>query len=240
MDTNTKTKPRRRVANKTRYQKNQATKKKAREHREVRAVSRKQRSYVRSQISEFPSFFWDDQPCRSVLIILHDGTEADRILFQVNNIGKGHIYLSLPTINLQDLGTKEPVNTEGWIDAVKTYARDHYGVEPRFAHEFRDFILLSNCKLVESVSGLSPVMVYAFKRWHWDRFEDWAFLNGNATCTYTGKQLKEYIKVHGDVAKIHLRHETLERVFYYRLMSGRMTEFHDEEEKPQGGEQNAG
>ncbi len=237
METN---KPRRRVVNKSRYQKNQATKKKAREHREVRSVSRNARSYVRSQISQFPRTFWDDEPNRSMLIILHDSKETDRVLLQVNDIGKGNLYLSLPIMNEDELGPEAKKDTLSWIQAVKDYARLHYGVEPSFVHKARDYVLLSNCKLVEPMSGLCPVMVYAFKRWHWDRYGDVAYLNGNSTCTYSGKQLKEFIKVHGDVAKVYLRHETLEKIFNYRLMSGRLTEFRDEEEKPQGGEENAG
>lgn len=233
------TKPRRRVANKMQHQKNQADKKKAREHREVRAVSRKERSYVRSQIDQFPKTYYTDQPYRRVLIILHDSVETDRILFQVNNIGKGNLYLALPIMNEEDLGLDAKKDIESWMQAVKDYARVNYGVEPSFVHEASTFVLLSNCKFVEPISGLSPITVRPFERWHWDYFEDVAFLDGGGTGMYSGKQIKEYFQVHGDLAKVYLRHETLEVIFQYRLLSGRMTEFHDEEPQ-QGGEQNAG
>ena len=232
-------KPRRRVANKAQHQKNQAAKKKAREHREVRSVSRSARSYVRTQVAKIPNPLWHFSQ-RKVLIILHDGKNADSILFQVNNIGKGNIYLSAPVMDLKDLGTDAPVNSKKWIDAVKVYTRTHFGIEPHFAHDTENYLLLTNCKLVERMTGLSPVTVWPFARWHWCDGYDAAYLNGPDTHTYTGKQLKEFIKIRGDVAKIHMRQDTLGIVFQYRLMSGRLTEFHDEEPKStqEGGAEN--
>ena len=235
-------KPRRRVANKMRYQKNQAVKKKARHHREVRSVSRSERSYVRTQIAKFPNPMWGFDSRRKALIVLHDNKETDRILFQVNNIGRGNLYLSLPIMDLNDLDTDAPVNSKEWVDAAKAYAKAHFGVEPRYVHDTDNYVLFTRCKLVERMTGLSPITVQSFERWYWERWGDVAFLTGNSTYTYCGKQLKEFIVVNGDVAKIYMRHESLEKVFNYRLMSGRLTEFHDEESKPaeEGGEENAG
>ncbi|MBO4855355.1 hypothetical protein J5500_03060, partial [Candidatus Saccharibacteria bacterium] len=134
-------KPRRRVANKARYQKNQATKKKAREHRQVRSTSRDTRSYVRSQIAKFPNTFYHNQPYRKLVIILNDDKKTDRVLLQVHDIGKGNLYLALPIMNMKDLHTDAPRNSDGWVKAIKSYARAHYGVEPSFAHDVGDYIL---------------------------------------------------------------------------------------------------
>ena len=239
METN---KPRRRVVNKSRYQKNQATKKKAREHREVRSVSRSARSYVRTQVAKFPNPLWAFNSQRKVLIVLHDNKETDRILLQVDNIGKGNLYLSLPIMDLKDLGTDAPVNSKEWIDAVIAYSKAHFGVEPNFAHDTDGYVLLTNSKLLERMTGLSPVTVWPFAHWHWCNGCFAAYLDGPDTHTYSGKQIKEFIKAQGDVAKIHIRNDTLGVIFNYRLLSGRLTEFHDEELKPvkEGGEQNAG
>ena len=237
MDTN---KPRRRVANKTRYQKNQATKKKARQHREVRSTSRDTRSYVRSQIAKFPNTFWHDQPYRKLLIILNDDKKTDRVLLQVHDIGKGNLYLALPIMNMEDLHTDAPKNSKEWIEAIKPYVRAHYGIEPRYVHDVGDYILLSRSKLVEPMTGLSPVKVWPFAHWHWYLGEDVARLSGTDTCIYSGKKLKEFIRVRGDVIKVHINHDTLDKIFQYRLLSGKLTEFHDEEPKPtqEGGEEN--
>ena len=211
-------KNRERTCNKQRYAEKQRKKKASQQQKQLRAVSRETRSYIRRMIAPYLEGIvnYTDRP---LLIILSQTEKAERILFKVEDIGRGMTHIYLPTIGeklIKDLQTDDIFSFERSIQAR---ARLEFGIKAESVTENGGLLILEGCSIVEPKDGFIVLETKPYDRKTW-------YYNGESSLQsqglYSGKQLNAFFDIDGKISKTYVHRETLLAILMYRTATKKL------------------
>ena len=212
-------KQRERTHNKQRYAEKQKKKKADQKQKQVRAVSRETRNYVRQQIATYLTGVvnYTDRP---VLIVLGQTEKMERLLFKVDDIGRGMTHISLPTIEeklIKDL--KGSGTIFDFERSIQARARMEFGVYATSVVETGGLLILEGCSIVEPKAGFVALDTKPYDRKTW-YYDGEASLRGHGL--YSGKQLNAFFNIDGKISKTYVHRETLLAILMYRTATKRL------------------
>ncbi|MBQ7667925.1 MAG: hypothetical protein IJS47_01185 [Clostridia bacterium] len=222
-------KQRERKVDKDRYKKKQKKKKAKNKLHKAMAISRGNRNYIRKQIRPYYNAL-RDYLNKSVLIVLKDTDNMEKILFKIDSIGKEMSFISIPIISddmLEEYFTStrffEQEDSKYIIksgdNTIKDFIKYFFAVDAEEVINLDRLLILKNCKILAKKDGFVTLNVrpYDVTTWYCG---DTTTLNGYRI--FKGKKLKTFFNTSLDLSKVCIHYDTLALILMYRSFVGKI------------------